>query len=767
MVKTNLPAILLRGLVLLPHTEIRLEFFLDNDKRLINASEMFHDNHVLIVSLIDPLEIEPEVYDLPKIGVVAKIKTKIELPDGKIRVVIVGIDRVNIFNYLHFKNKDEIIEGVVGEISIIDIEEKEKEALRRSLFKSLDSFINTIPHLNNSIKEIKDISQLSDIIVSYLPISFEKKQEYLKTIDPSKRIKMLLKHIKNEEEILDLELKIDNEVKKQIDESQREYLLREKIKVIKEELGDLSIKEDEIDNLREKINSLNLSAKIRKRLHLELKKYESSPSTSPEIGVIRNYIDWLISLPWNKYTTDNKDIKKIKISLDDSHYGLEKVKIRIIEYIAVKEMTKSLKSPIICLIGPPGVGKTSLAKSIADSINRKFVKITVGGVNDEAELIGHRRTYIGANPGRIISAMKKAGSSNPVFLIDEIDKMTKDYKGDPASVLLEVLDPEQNKHFSDNYIEEEYDLSKVMFIITANYINEIPEVLKDRLEIIELSGYTEFEKIDIAYKHLLPKILKEHNVKKENIIINKKTISNIIRYYTKEAGVRELERQLATITRKVVLNMIENKQLTKVYEIKNIEDYLGKIKYNIENHKTKTRVGVVNGLAYTKYGGDILPIEVTYFKGKGELFLTGSLGEVMKESAKIALSYIKTHAIEFKINADIFKNNDIHIHVPEGAIPKDGPSAGITLTTALISALTKKSIKYNISMTGEITLRGDILPIGGLKEKSIGAYRNGIKKVIIPELNMKDLDEIPKEIKEKLEFIPVREYKDVINIVYK
>jgi ATP-dependent Lon protease len=616
------------------------------------------------------------------------------------------------------------------------------------------------------ISNVNDLSKMTDIIAPHLPINNKRLQEYLDNFDPISRTGMILEDIYNEIEMYNIEKDIELKVRKEIDNNQKEYLLREKIKVIKEELGDVAFKDDEIDKLRDKINSLNAPSKIIERLNLELKRYESLSQSSPEINVIRNYIDWLLDLPWNYITEDNNDLKKVRDILDQSHYGLDKVKTRIIEYLAVKQMSNDLRSPIICLVGPPGVGKTSLAFSIANAMNRNFVKISVGGVNDEAEIIGHRRTYLGSSPGRIIQSLKKAKSSNPVFLIDEIDKMTKDFKGDPASCLLEILDPEQNKYFSDNYIEEEYDLSKVLFIATANYIDDIPEALRDRLEIIQLSGYTEFEKLDIAKKHLIPKICKEHGLELNKISIKDNTILKIIRNYTKEAGVRELERQLASIVRKIVAEIIVDKKDDEQYQInnKNIELYLGKPKYHF-NLLLATKVGVVNGLAYTYFGGDTLPIEVNYYQGNGNLVLTGSLGDVMKESAHIALSYIKSNYQDFHIDYDKLVKNDIHIHVPEGAIPKDGPSAGITLATALISAFTDKKIPATLAMTGEITLRGNVLPIGGLKEKSIGAHRNGIKKIIIPYDNLSDLDEIPKEIKSSIEYIPVKHYKEVIKVI--
>ena len=580
---------------------------------------------------------------------------------------------------------------------------------------------------------------------------------------------MLLEDIYKEQDMFQIEKNIDGQVKKQLDDSQKEFILREKIKQIKTELGEDSIKDNDTDKLRDQIKSLKCPKKIKERLNSELKRYESASLMSPETNLIRNYIECLLSLPWSVTTKDNEDLVKVKQILDESHYGLEKVKTRIIEYLAVKKITKNLKSPIICLVGPPGVGKTTLAYSIAKAINRNFVKMSLGGVNDEAEIKGHRRAYIGASPGRVIECMKKAKSINPLFLIDEIDKMTKDVKGDPASTLLDILDPEQNMSFSDNYIEEEYDLSKVMFVATANYIDRIPEELKDRLEIINLSGYTEYEKLDIAKKHLIPSILEEHGLKKDDLSFTDSIILEVIRNYTKESGVRDLRRQLSTIVRKIVTKIVMEGIDIKTIKTKkkDIEEYLGHKKYQFNEDINNNEPGIVNGLAYTSYGGDTLPIEVNFYKGNGQLYLTGSLGEVMKESAHIALSYIKANYETFKIDYDMLSNNDIHIHVPEGAIPKDGPSAGIALTTALISAFTNKKVDNLLAMTGEITLRGKVLPIGGLKEKSIGAYRSGIKTIIIPEENKSDLDDIPEEIRNHINYISVKDYKDVYEVINK
>ncbi len=767
MIKTNLPVILLRGIVLLPNNDIRLEFDNDISKNIIDVAELFHDNNILVVSQTDPLEEVPEIKDLPRIGVISKIIHKMELPNGKTRVVISGKSRANIYEYLNLNKSTDVLEAIVMTQEKKVIDPKEESVLVRKLYRDMEDYIKSIPYISNSvlslINNMSDLSKMTDIIAPHLPIDALRMQEYLNNCDSLVRTRMILEDIYKEKEMYNIEKNLELKVKKEIDTNQKEYLLREKMKVIKEELGDVAVKDDEVSKIRERVNQLDAPDKIKERITLELKRYESLSQASPEINVIRNYIDWLLDLPWNKLTEDNNDLKNVREKLDSSHHGLDKVKQRIVEFLAVKQMSNNLRSPIICLVGPPGVGKTSLAFSIAGAVNRNFVKMSVGGVNDEAEIVGHRRTYLGSSPGRIIQSLKKAKSSNPVFLIDEIDKMTKDFKGDPASCLLEILDPEQNKYYSDNYIEEEYDLSNVMFIATANYIEDIPEALKDRLEIVQLSGYTEYEKLDITKRHLIPKVCKEHGFDISKISINDNTILGIIRHYTKESGVRELERQISTIVRKIVAEIIVDKKDEPRYEVsyKNIKTFLGKPKFHF-NAMMTSKVGVVNGLAYTYFGGDTLPIEVNYFKGSGNLVLTGSLGDVMKESAHIALSYIKSNHKLFNIDYDKLVKNDIHIHVPEGAIPKDGPSAGITLTTALISAFTGKKIPSYIAMTGEITLRGNILPIGGLKEKSIGAHRNGIKKIIIPYDNINDLDDVPVEIRETIQYIPVKNYKEVI-----
>lgn len=773
MIKLNLPVIILKGIILLPNNDIRLEFSNEDSKNIIDVSEMFHENKILVVSTINMDAQNPDTKKLPKIGVISTITHRMELPNGKTRVIITGERRAQIHEYLNLNNNFEILESIVSTIEEENIDEQEEKAIIRKLNKEVEECSRTIPKLGNGViallTNVTNLSKMTDIIAPFLPIEPQRLNEYLNESKSSTRAQYILEDLYKEKELYEIDKKIDASVKRNIDNNQKEFILREKIKTIKEELGDENYKETEIEEIKEKIEQLKAPIRIKDRLQKELKKYENLSPMSPETSVVKSYIDWLLDLPWEEETEDNNDLKSVRKSLDESHYGLEEVKERIVEFLAVKQMTNSLRGPIICLVGPPGVGKTTLAFRVAKAMNRKFVKMSVGGINDEAEIIGHRKTYIGSSPGRIISSMKKAGSINPVFLIDEIDKMTKDIKGDPASTLLDVFDPEQNKYFTDNYIEEEYDLSKVLFITTANYIEQIPEALRDRLEIVELRGYTEYEKLDICKTHLIKKIAEEHGLQEELLMIDDEALLTIIRNYTKEAGVRELERKLSTIIRKIVTNIVMNsRQLECVYISKeNLKEYLGNEKYHYIYKKENGQVGVVNGLAYTSYGGDVLPIEVNFYKGKGDLVLTGSLGEVMKESAQIALSYIKSNCKKFKIDYETIIQNDIHIHVPEGAIPKDGPSAGIALTTAIISALTGKKVSTNIAMTGEITLRGNILAIGGLKEKSTGACRNNIKKVIIPLDNEADIDEIPEEIKKHIEYIPVENYNEVFKIIFK
>lgn len=770
MIKVNLPVIILKGIILLPSSEIRLEFDNTEKQAVIDIAEMFHDGNILIVNQKNHLEEEIDTRDLPKIGVVARIVHKLELPNGKVRVIIKGLKRASVHEYLN--SSSEITESILSEINIPLLDIIEEKVIIRKLYNEVEKYIKSVPYISNSVLSqiinITDLSKMTDLIASQIPIPKERKYEYLLEINPSVRAEMILEDIYREEEMFKIEREIDAKVKKDIDENQKEFILREKIKAIREELGETTYKEKELEELQTRIETINAPRNIKDRLRSELKKLKSTSTSSPELTVTRTYIDWLLDLPWENETIDNFDLLDVSKKLDKTHYGLDKVKERIIEYLAVKQKNPKLKSPIICLVGPPGVGKTSLAFSVAEALNRKFSKISVGGVNDEAEIMGHRKTYIGASPGRIIEALKKSGSINPVILIDEIDKMSHDYKGDPASALLSVLDPEQNKIFSDHYIEEEIDLSKVMFITTANYEKQIPEPLKDRLEIINLSGYTEYEKLDIAKKYLLPKININHAIKDEVNITNK-IILKIIRNFTKESGVRELERTLSSVVRKVVSKAVINKEKLEKTTIteKKLYEFLGNNRYEFGNKNQINEPGIVNGLAYTDFGGDVLKIETIYYPGNGNLKLTGSLGNVMRESAEVALSYIKANYKKFGIDFKILTQNDIHIHIPDGAIPKEGPSAGVTLTTALISLFTKKCVSSDIAMTGEITLSGRVLAIGGLKEKTIGAHRTGIKKVIIPNDNINDLREIPDEIRKDIVFIYAKTYEDVYKEVFK
>lgn len=760
MMNEKLVVLIVNDIVIFPNSEVRIEFDNDYDKKVVEIVDKIEDNLMLIVNPIE--ESNLDITTCPKYGVLGRIKLKMNVPNGKTRIVIEGLGRVEISSYEEegkfFKANYKIIE--------YDEDNEDYTSYYKLLVKSLEKYISKVPYMGNAIlsqlSAIDNLSDLCDLIVNYLPLSYKEKKKFITTIEPIERAKYLIEDMNRDMKFAELEQKIESEVEKELSDSQKEYYLREKIRLMQEELGDVNSKDSEVEKYYKKLAKLKCSKKIKDKIKREIDRYNNLNSNSPELGMIREYIEWMISLPWNIYTKDTQNLSKVKETLDQSHFALEDVKERILEYLAVKENTNNLRSPILCLVGPPGVGKTSLALSIAKSLNRKTAKISVGGINDEAEIVGHRRTYIGAIPGRIIQGIRKAGTSNPVFIIDEIDKMTKDIKGDPASALLEVLDPEQNDKFFDHYIEEDYDLSQVMFIATANYIEQIPYELRDRLEIIDISSYTEYEKLDIAKNHLIPKEIEEHGLTTLQVQISDDAIMHLIRNYTKEAGVRELQRMIASLLRKIVKNLLLNESELFYHIDKNeIEKYLGKTKYSFTEKLDESQVGVVNGMAYTIFGGDILPIEANLFKGKGNLVLTGSLGDVMQESCHIALDYIKSNMNLFKIDAKLFEENDIHIHVPEGAVNKDGPSAGVTITTTLISLFTNKKVNSDIAMTGEITLRGRVLPIGGLKEKIIGAHRANIKKVFIPKENERDLDEIPENIKSDIKFIVVKNYLDI------
>lgn len=768
MIKTKLPVIVLRNLVLLPHGEIKLEISNADDKNIIDNSIKYHDNYVILVSAKGLINENIELTELPNVGIIGKITSNFELPNNHIRINIEGINRASIFNYIDNKNSN--LEAVIGPISIDEIDKDEEEANLRLLKREFAGYISISPNISNNIiiklNEETNLDKLTDKIANMIPFNFENKNKYIYEFNSVRRSDMLIKQIAEEKNISYIERKIEEKVKRELDKSQQEFILKEKIKAIKEELGETDNKDEEISDLKKKIEDLNAPSSIKEKLLKEVNKYEMMSLVSPELSIVKNYIDTVLSLPFGIYTKDLKNIQKIEEELDKTHYGLKDVKNRILEYIAVKELTNDIKSPIICLVGPPGVGKTSLAYSISQALHRNFVKISVGGVNDEAEIIGHRRTYIGSKPGRIIEGLIKAKSSNPVFLIDEIDKMTKDIKGDPSSCLLEVLDPEQNSTFYDNYIEEAFDLSKVMFILTANSLLDIPYALRDRLEIINLTSYTTFEKLDIVKNYMFSKLLKEHGLTKNNLIIDDETINFIIKHYTKEAGVRELERVLSSLMRKIAKEIITGSKRKKfVLNEEDVIRLLGNIKY-VDIGTTINNPGVVNGLAYTDLGGSILPIEVSHYKGKGNVNMTGSLGNVMKESAQISIGYIKNNYKEFGVDIKKLNDDDIHINALHAGIPKDGPSAGITLVTAILSSFLNKKIDNKIGMTGEITLNGNILGIGGLREKSIAAYNSGIKKIFIPKENESDISEIPKEVLDSLEIIFVSNYSEIFNNLF-
>ena len=761
----KLAVLVLNDVVVFPKNEVRIEYDDSFEKASIDYADATDDKYLVIVNPINS-DYVSDVTSLPSYGVLGQLKLKLNVPNGKTRVVIEGVRRVEVFNYFYH---DDFYQADINEVFIdSSLDDKNYYNL---LMKSLDKYIEKAPYMSNAVisqlDTVDTLDELCDLVGSFLPVDYEKKKRYVLAVSPIERARLLIEDMNEELKFLDFERKIESEVEDELEKSQKEYFLREKLRVIKRELGVINSKEDEIEHLKKRLSKLKCNYKVREKIKSEISRYEAISNHSPEVGMIRDYLDWMLYLPWNIYTRDTKDLTKVEQILNSTHHALEDVKSRILEYLAVKQNTNNLRSPILCLVGPPGVGKTSLALSIAESLGRKTAKISVGGINDEAEIVGHRRTYIGANPGRIIQGIRKAGTANPVFIIDEIDKMTKDIKGDPASSLLEVLDPEQNSKFSDHYIEEEFDLSKVLFIATANYIEQIPYELRDRLEIIELSSYTEYEKLDIAKSHLIPRALEEHGLTSLQIQIDDEAILNIIRYYTKEAGVRELDRMIAALFRKIVKKvLLEKEQFFYHIQASDLETFLGKRKFSYERIGKSCEVGVVNGMAYTAFGGDILPIEVTMFPGKGELILTGSLGDVMQESCQIAFSYIKANASSFNISCNDISGNDIHIHFPEGAVAKDGPSAGIAITTALISLFKNKAVANNIAMTGEITLRGRILEIGGLREKVIGAHRAGVRNIILPRENQNDLEKIPEEVKSDISFTFVDNYNEVYDNLF-
>ncbi|PEP62688.1 MULTISPECIES: endopeptidase La [Bacillus] len=756
------PLLPLRGVLVYPTMVLHLDVGRDKSIQALEQAAM--DENIIFLAMQKEMNIDdPKEDDIYSVGTVAKVKQMLKLPNGTLRVLVEGLHRAEIVEFIEEENVIQVSIQTVTEEEEGDLEEK---ALMRTLLEHFEQYIKVSKKVSNetfaTVVDVEEPGRLADLISSHLPIKTKQKQEILEIRSAKERLHTLISIIQDEQELLSLEKKIGQKVKRSMERTQKEYFLREQMKAIQTELGDKEGKGGEVEELREKIEEAGMPEETKKAALKELDRYEKLPVSSAESGVIRNYLDWLLALPWTEATEDMIDLAHSETILNRDHYGLEKVKERVLEYLAVQKLTNSLKGPILCLVGPPGVGKTSLARSIATSLNRNFVRVSLGGVRDESEIRGHRRTYVGAMPGRIIQGMKKAKTINPVFLLDEIDKMSNDFRGDPSAALLEVLDPEQNHNFSDHYIEEPYDLSKVMFVATANTLASIPGPLLDRMEIISIAGYTEIEKVHIAREHLLPKQLKEHGLRKGNLQIRDEALLEIIRYYTREAGVRTLERQIAKICRKVAKIIVTEERKRIIVTEKNITDLLGKHIFRYGQAETKDQVGMATGLAYTAAGGDTLAIEVSVSPGKGKLILTGKLGDVMKESAQAAFSYIRSRAEELHIDSNFHEKNDIHIHVPEGAVPKDGPSAGITMATALISALTGVPVSKEVGMTGEITLRGRVLPIGGLKEKTLSAHRAGLTKIILPAENEKDLDDIPESVKENLTFVLVSHLDEVL-----
>ena len=763
--KRILPLIPLRGMSVFPHMVIHFDV---GREKSINALEnaMVDDSLILLCAQKDAKIEEPSTEDFYHTGTIAKIKQMLKLPGGSIRVLVEGINRGKISKIIQ---EDEYFKAEVDEL-VYNTEEivldKELEAAMRLVINDLEEYLAVSNRLSPdtliTVTDIDDPGRLADVIASYISFKIEDHQKILETINFYERLETLHKILQEEIELLKIEEKINQRVKKQITKVQKEYYLKEQMRAIQKELGEGDEVLEEIEEYKAKINKIKMPKEVKEKALKELDRLDRMSPHSPETAVIRTYLDWIIELPWDVETKGKVNIKKARDVLNKDHYGLIDVKERILEFIAIRELATEMKGPILCLVGPPGVGKTSIAKSIAESLNRNFVRMSLGGVRDEAEIRGHRKTYVGAMPGRVISSIKKAGSSNPVFLFDEIDKLASDFRGDPASALLEVLDPEQNNTFTDHYLEVPFDLSKVMFITTANTVASIPPPLLDRMEVIRISGYTEEEKLNIATDHILPKQLKEHGLKEKNLKISRNAMRNIISSYTREAGVRELERNVANICRKAAKRIVETNIKTVRVNQSNLHKYLGIEKYRSDMGEREDQIGVATGLAWTAFGGETLSIEVNSMKGTGKLQLTGQLGEVMKESAQAGISYIRANSQILGIDENFYKDMDLHVHVPEGAIPKDGPSAGITMATASISALSNRPVNKDIAMTGEITLRGRVLPVGGIKEKVLAANRIGIKKVIIPFENKKDLEEIPDKIKKSMDIILVKNMDEVL-----
>lgn len=757
-----LPLLPLRGILVFPHMVIHLDVGREKSVKAIEEA-MLRDRQIFLATQKEAQTDSPEVEDIYEIGTVAELKQLLKLPGGTIRVLVEGISRGRTLGYI---DVDPYFQVEIEQYAEDFPKTTELEALMRNLVQQFEQYVKLSkripPETVVSVVNIEAPGRLADIVASHLPLRIEDKQSMLEAIPIRERLEKLCAIVARELEIVELERRINVRVRKQMEKTQKEYYLREQMKAIQRELGEKDERMAEGEEYREKIAALKLPKEVEEKALKEVERLEKMPPMAAEATVVRNYLDWLVALPWTKKTRDRLDINAAQVVLDEDHYALKKVKERILEYLAIRKLAKKMKGPILCFVGPPGVGKTSLGKSIARAMERKFVRMSLGGVRDEAEIRGHRRTYVGAMPGRIIQGMRTAGSKNPVFLLDEIDKMSMDFRGDPSSALLEVLDPEQNNAFSDHYVEIPFDLSHVMFITTANVYHSIPRPLLDRMEVIHISGYTEEEKVQIAVRHLIPKQIKEHGLTKERLTISGNAVRRIIREYTRESGVRNLEREIAALCRKTAKEIVSGKAERVRVTLRNIELLLGIPRYRYGLAEQADQVGMATGLAWTEVGGDTLAIEVAVCKGKGNLVLTGKLGDVMRESAQAGYSYVRSRAAELGIEQSFHEKIDVHIHVPEGATPKDGPSAGITMATALASALSGRLVRHNVAMTGEITLRGRVLPVGGLKEKVLAAHRAGIKTVVLPAANRKDMEEIPANVQNKLEFVLVDHMDEVL-----
>lgn len=763
-----MPLLALRGIIVFPGMTVNLDVGRDKSINAVNAA-MQLDKKILLVTQRDAETADPKREELYNYGVVAEIKQLLKLPSGAIRILIQGLERAELTSLIDAPFKDTYLEGFAMPVASVEPEENsETEAMRRVLLQSFEKWLVTGKKVTTEVmlnfKNITTAGEIADIIAGYLTISIDEKEELLELADVKERMHKLHTFLCKELEIAELEKNITQEVRKQIEKNQREYYLREQIKVINKELGEGDERQAEVDEYKKQMEGRDLPPEVADKINKELDRLYKMPPMMAESGVIRNYVETLLALPWGIYGKDNFDLKHAEKVLNKDHYGLEKVKERILEYLAVRALTKSGKGPILCLVGPPGVGKTSLAQSVARAIDRKFTRMSLGGVHDEAEIRGHRRTYIGAMPGRIIHGMQTCGVMNPVFLLDEVDKMSSDFRGDPASALLEVLDPEQNNTFSDHYVEIPFDLSQVFWIVTANTVETIPPALLDRMEVVQLSSYTEDEKVKIAKLHLLPKERQNNGLTAKTLSITEDALRMIIRGYTREAGVRNLERKIAAVCRKTALRIVNGEAKSAKVTAKNLHKYLGKVIYLEDDVSLEAAAGICTGLAWTRVGGELLKVEVVACKGKGHLALTGQLGDVMKESAQAGYTYIRSRADELGLDKDFYETTDIHIHLPEGAIPKDGPSAGITMATAMISALTGRKVKKNLAMTGEITLSGRVLPVGGIKEKFLAAHRYGVKTIIMPAKNEQDLEELPANVRAKMHFIPVKHMDEVLKI---